>query len=440
MAPARIWVALMGVLLASFAGLPNAHAADGPPYPVSYNFLDNSFTYGYLPSAPGMNIWTCEPSAAHPNPVVLVHGTAGSAAGNWGTLSAVLANNGYCVFAPTYGLVAELGGNVPIGGLTRMEDSAEEVKDFVERVRAATGAAKVDIVGHSQGTLVPNYYAKFLGGGPYIDRYVSLSPVWHGVGPTSLFGQLQTYGAAYGFDAAQVLPYAGFAPELAPDSPFMTKMREGDVAVPGITYTNIVTKYDQLVVPYTSGIEEGMTNIVLQDVCAQDYSDHVQIPSSPNAVGLVLNALDPAHAQPVSCHRVLPANGFGSTPMTFGPDTINQRPPASSGAPAPDRNTAPPSGSSPGVTYHPQSTSAFTCGRRPATVVGTTGSDTIVGTPGDDVIVARGGNDKVRGLGGNDRICGGRGADVLNGGAGTDHCTGGKAKDRAKRCERVRKL
>ena len=38
---------------------------------------------------------------------------------------------------------------------------------------------------------------------------------------------------------------------------------------------NIVTKYDEAGArPYTSGIEPGMTNIVLQDFCNLDRSEH----------------------------------------------------------------------------------------------------------------------------------------------------------------------
>jgi triacylglycerol esterase/lipase EstA (alpha/beta hydrolase family) len=48
---------------------------------------------------------------------------------------------GYCVFALDYGE----RGTGPI------EDSAAALRDFVGRVLAATGAAKVSLVGHSQG-------------------------------------------------------------------------------------------------------------------------------------------------------------------------------------------------------------------------------------------------------------------------------------------------
>src|SRR3984885_12270232 len=45
----------------------------------------------------------CKPSKAHPYPVVLVHATLSNEAQNWVTLSPLLANAGYCVFAFNYG-------------------------------------------------------------------------------------------------------------------------------------------------------------------------------------------------------------------------------------------------------------------------------------------------------------------------------------------------
>jgi triacylglycerol lipase len=279
------------------------------PYPVSYHFIGDAIRYGAQPSPPGANDGTCRPSAAHPRPVVLVHGTAGNASSNWASMSASLANAGYCVYALTYGVPTfEAALPVKFGGLNTMESSAEEIKVFVTRVLAATGAAKVDIVGHSQGTMVPNYYAKFLGGAPFIDRYVSLSPFWQGGGPAFL-AQWQALGFAYGIDAAKFFPLCGACPEFVRGSVFMNTMRAGGAAVPGITYTNIVTRYDEVVFPYTVGIEPGMTNWVLQDFCALDFSDHVQIPASRTAIDLVLNALDPAHAHTPRCVLTLPVIG-----------------------------------------------------------------------------------------------------------------------------------
>ena len=70
------------------------------------------------------------------------------------------------------------------------------------------------------------------------------------------------------------------------------------------------------------------------------------------------------------------------------------------------------------------------CAGGPATIMGTSQSETIRGTDGPDVILGLGGRDTIRGRGGNDVICGGRGDDQLVGGEGKDHLLGGSGDDR----------
>ena len=297
-------------LLAGSASVLLLLAAPSPAgatqYPVPYEFTVNAVLAGVHPDAdpPGANDWTCRPSSAHPNPVVLVHGTGGNKNTNWQTYAPLLANNGYCVFALTYGVIP--GAQLPlnqVGGLDYIEKSAAQLAAFVDKVLAATGAAKVDIVGHSQGTFMPNYYAKFLGGAAKIDKYVSLAPLWHGTN-TAGAATLRELAMAFGV----VIPVDDWAAggEMIAGSDFVTRMRAGGVAQPGITYTNIATKYDELVTPYTSGIETGMRNIVLQNQCATDFTDHLEIVADPVAAADVLNALDPAHPRAVPCPVVLP--------------------------------------------------------------------------------------------------------------------------------------
>jgi hypothetical protein len=87
----------------------------------------------------------------------------------------------------------------------------------------------------------------------------------------------------------------------------------------------------------------------------------------------------------------------------------------------------------------PPSHAPPTCNGKPATILGTDGSDDLDGTQGPDVIVGLGGNDFTNGRGGNDVICGGDGADYIDGGhgedtllgqAGRDALIGGDGKDR----------
>jgi len=293
--------------------LPAPSYAD--PLPVPYSFLPYAVLGGLPPNgnAPGSNDWKCKPTAAHPRPVVLVHGLTGNRSTNWQTFSPLLKNNGYCVFALTYGV--NKTAPTPLdqfGGLNRMQDSAVEVKAFVNRVLKATGATKVDILGHSEGTVVPNYYVKFLGGATKVKRYVSLAPLWHGTNPAGL-DTISELGTPFGVTPliGQLLdPYFASGPQLLAHSAFWRKMRSGGTPrVDRVEYTNIVTKYDELVQPYTSGIEPGMKNYVLQDLCAQDYAEHFQIAADPVAARIVLNALDPLHKKPVPCTLVLPFVG-----------------------------------------------------------------------------------------------------------------------------------
>jgi triacylglycerol lipase len=286
---------LIAVVTALILTGPPASAAT-KPHPVPYQFLPSAILGGAPgANAPGTNDWTCTPSAEHPRPVVLVHGTFGNQSTNWQTYGPLLKNNGYCVFAPTYGTLPDLPYPIAaLGGFGDIRASAEQLGAYIDQVLAATGAEKVDLIGHSQGTLMPNYYVKFLGGAPKVQNYISLAPLWHGTdtAPIPLFVEL------FKLD-----------PDAVPLCTACAQMREGGVAVPGVNYVNIVTKYDELVRPYTSGIEDGMTNIVLQDRCKADQSEHFQIAADRNATLHVLNALDPAHPRPLTCTASLPFVG-----------------------------------------------------------------------------------------------------------------------------------
>ena len=70
---------------------------------------------------PGANNWSCRPSAAHPRPIVLVHGTFADMSDSWQALSPLLVNNGYCVFALNYGSNAGSGAL----GITRSATSSD---------------------------------------------------------------------------------------------------------------------------------------------------------------------------------------------------------------------------------------------------------------------------------------------------------------------------
>ena len=241
---------------------------------------------GHAEAAPAnINVWTCRPPTAHPQPVVLLHGT-GENENVWSTLGPRLAKEGYCVFALTYGVLP----NGPLGnagGMDSMRRSASELDDFIAHVRSATGASKVDIVGHSQGALMPEYYVKFLGGNLTVAKYVSLAPLWDGTTrPLAPSLVRETPLESLGGEVMKVLCEA--CRELLHGSDFLNTLRANGVLSPEVEYTNIMTADDDVVVPYTSGYVSAAnaTNIMLTQV------SHAGLLSDSAASLHVLSALD----------------------------------------------------------------------------------------------------------------------------------------------------
>jgi triacylglycerol esterase/lipase EstA (alpha/beta hydrolase family) len=222
------------------------------------------------PPPPGANDPTCKPASAHPYPVVLLHGTFFDMIASWNEIAPVLRANGYCPWALDYGFNATQ--DIP--------RSAGQLQTFVDQVLKTTGASKVDIVGHSQGGMMPRYYMKFLGGSAKVNDLVGLSPSNHGttnplVGPVGVAGCVACVQQARG-------------------SAFMRNLNAGDETPGDVDYTVIETRYDEVVTPYNSEFlppDAHVTNVLLQSRCPADLTDHVGIIYDPVAIQWVLNAL-----------------------------------------------------------------------------------------------------------------------------------------------------
>lgn len=213
---------------------------------------------------------SCRPPKQHPAPVVLVHGTFATT--SWDVVAPALARRGYCVFTFSYGDAGT--GDIAI--------SARQLKAFVDRLRARTGARRVSIVGHSEGGLMARYYVRFLGGAAAVDDLVGLSPSNHGTN-----NPLALQGALLGCTAC--------GQQLAWGSDLLVRVNTGDETPGPVSYTSIQTRYDQIVIPFTSAFLAGpaarVTNVTLQAECPDDTSGHLDTPTDPVAVQWVLNAL-----------------------------------------------------------------------------------------------------------------------------------------------------
>lgn len=308
-----------------------AGAASGRPrYPVPWTFaaaVPAGALDGPNVPPPGANI-PCTPSRAHPLPVILVHGLGGDENDNWQTMSPFLADNGYCVYALTYGNdTSEPSPFDKFGGLGDMVASAHQLAAFVTQVMHQTGASKVDVVGHSEGGTMPDYYIKFLGGNRYVDHFVAISGVLHGTtfwGLSSLYAAGQGYGYSQMY-AAQFSEFCDSCLEFLPTSSFMKALDNPNApgaasscpadgaSVDGVTYTSLATDNDELVRPPTSDFINPTcgngTNILMQDQCPTDQADHLSMAADPVVAQDILNALDPSHTHRVRCAVVLPAVG-----------------------------------------------------------------------------------------------------------------------------------
>ncbi|MFI0514716.1 esterase/lipase family protein [Streptomyces sp. WSLK1-5] len=249
----------------------------------------------------GWNDYSCKPSAAHPRPVVLVHGTFANSVDNWLALAPYLENRDYCVFSFDYG---QLPGVPLVHGLGPIDKSAEQLKTFVDKVLAATGAAETDLVGHSQGGMMPRYYLKFLGGADKVNALVGIAPDNHGTTLSGLTNLLPYFPGVGEFLTTNTPALA----DQVVGSAFLTKLNAGGDTVPGVRYTVLATKYDEVVTPYRSQFLSGagVRNVLLQDLCPLDLSEHVAIGLFDRiAFHEVANALDPAHATATTCASAL---------------------------------------------------------------------------------------------------------------------------------------
>lgn len=260
----------------------------------------------------GVNDWRCRPSVAHPEPVILVHGTWQYVYNTWNGLAPVLAAHGYCVFAPNYGNTT---GKPGLNATADLVASAHEIATFVAQVRRITGARHVALIGHSQGGAQIRYYANLLAPKGEVTKVIALAASNH---PTSVL-HLTVIGEKLGFKDFVLKQFErakmpGAAQQAMAQAPFYVALNGQGETRPGITYTNIATRFDELVTPWRAAfIEQGpgatVDNIVLQDVCRMDWSDHAAVTFSRNVIQIVLNKLDPEHPHKIKCYWQAPLFG-----------------------------------------------------------------------------------------------------------------------------------
>ena len=154
-------------------------------------------------------------------------------------------------------------------------------------------------------------YAKFVpGAAAKINQLVTMGSPVYGTN-VALLGSLYDVAASLGLGTAVdgvVGSVCDSCYEFLQGSDFTTALDAGGVAVPGPHYTTIASIYDFVATPYTRDLinAPNATEVVLQNTCGLDFSDHVSLAFDPNAIGWMLHALDPAGTPAPACQAFVP--------------------------------------------------------------------------------------------------------------------------------------
>lgn len=291
-------IALGATRTAAFADDLNADSTSGSSDGSAAGSSSNNNAAGSAGSSglPGsasgkLNDPTCKPAPEHPRPVVLLHGT-GSNISDFKGMTKTLLEDGYCVWGETYGTGGpSIQGIIPmIGGNADINESAHREAGFIDNVLAATGAEKVDLVGHSQGGLLTKLIIEKEGKADKVERVVTMGAPFHGTDFNGLGAGLRGWITATPKFAEWILATA--STQQIRGSKFLEETNKLPDTHAGITYTSMYSPWDTTVTPHsTSWLEEvpgaDVANIDTAVACGQKGKVlHPMMPSNKTFVAL----------------------------------------------------------------------------------------------------------------------------------------------------------
>jgi hypothetical protein len=188
--------------------------------------------------------------------------------------------------------------DLPDQALGPIDVAAQYIVYAIRTVSERSGR-KVDILGWSQGGMSMRWSLRFWPDTrDLVDDVIGFAPSNHGTTRESTSQCAQTGCRAAVF-------------QQAADSEFVKALNSTTETFAGISYTNIYSRFDELVEP-TSGPDDcssclytgegDIANVQVQELCPLDVSDHVLIGVSAATYGLVVDAL--THDGPAVLSRV----------------------------------------------------------------------------------------------------------------------------------------
>ena len=166
-----------------------------------------------------------------------------------------LRRDGYCVFS------INLGGLFDAFNTKGIEESAEKVREKIERLYRRFQLGPLSIIGHSKGGLIGRYYVKRLGGDQRVRNLITLATPHNGT-PRAYLGC-----ATLGVVAKSVW-------QMTPMSPFIRRLKLGPFPR-HVRFTSIFSKADGAT-PFPCAILEtegyaNLSNIELANVGHREF-------------------------------------------------------------------------------------------------------------------------------------------------------------------------
>jgi triacylglycerol esterase/lipase EstA (alpha/beta hydrolase family) len=130
--------------------------------------------------------------------------------------------------------------------LSSIERFVDQIAAKIDAILAATGAAKVALVGHSMGGLVARAYLR---------RY----------GPDKVSTVIMLGTPHHGSVHAWMFPGTSLM-QLRPGSAWLTELNRGDITPPGVRIVSLWSWHDSMVAPQTSSQLDGAVNVVVHGI------------------------------------------------------------------------------------------------------------------------------------------------------------------------------
>jgi len=237
-------------------------------------------------------------------PVLLIHGTTSNARANfsWNWDRAFDSQQR-----------ARCDVDLPDSGNGDIQTAAEYVVYGIRTLHASAGS-RISLLGHSQGGMIGRWALKYWPDTRgMVDDYVSLAAPNHGTAVRAVqCAATRSCSAAYW--------------QQSTGSNFLTALNRGPQTWPGISYTQIYTRTDEIVVPYLSAAlppVSNVRNIAVQELCPTETVEHFGMAYDNAAWLLGRDAL--THPGPASLSRISTATcGWpfmpAVNPLTFPTD------------------------------------------------------------------------------------------------------------------------